>query len=127
MVVEKEERGENPQSIELEATLPGRPAPSLGLRPPHPGSVDIGSDETLDACAASPFHDHLFAAWTVERYAAFTADRRLGDVDVVRAEYGIADGAHENALVVYMNRRLAASPSSFQAWSSLVSERLAKK
>lgn len=107
--------------------------PSLAVRPPAavvvqraPESTLAGPGGTLDVAPPRGPVEEQFAAWTVERYARFSAERRVGDPAAVRAEYGVVDAAHEHALVIHMNRQLAATPRAHERWAALVAARLAE-
>ncbi|MBK6513606.1 MAG: hypothetical protein IPG04_05635 [Polyangiaceae bacterium] len=100
------------------------PAAIAILRAPETALAGPGG--TLDVAPPRGPAEEQLAAWTVERYARFTAERRYGDPEAVRAEYGVVDASHEHALIIHMNRRLAATPRAHERWAALVAARLAE-
>ncbi len=91
---------------------------------PNPDAGDtIGLGET-HAAAGLPFDQATFDSWTVERYAQFTAERRVLDPEQVRAAYGVRDAGTEHGLLVHMNRRFGRDPQLAERWRDLVQQRL---
>ncbi len=122
----------DPTSADLRRPpLPFRPdvvvrAPSFPVATADPYANTIGPGGTLEPIARPTSAETLFSSWTVERYANYTADRRLGDPEEVRAAYAITDDAYERALVTFMNHRLSATPTARDRWMALVAARLAE-
>lgn len=122
----------DPTSADLRRPpLPFRPdvvirAPSFPVAPADPYANTAGPGGTLEPLARPTAEETTFSSWTVERYANYTADRRLGDPEEVRAAYAIPDDAYEGALVSFMNRRLSATPTARERWMALVAARLAE-
>lgn len=106
--------------------LPFVAGPPMRLQPAQPmGANESGGTIGLEAApgAATPFAAADHSRWTVERYAAYTAERRWGDQEQVRKSYGIHDGAEEYGLIVHFNRRFADDPGLRERWTDLVQQR----
>jgi hypothetical protein len=110
------------------AALPFKRAGAVPPPAAHPVEPDrsgrtVALSASAGAAEATPFEARELDAWTVERYAAFVADRRAGDIDAVRKEYDVSGEAFEQALLANMNRRFGADPSLRARWLALIVER----
>jgi hypothetical protein len=122
------------------AAASARPASAaLPFRPPLPGNVTVlaappmtpaeqsgdtvGLDQQFAAGASTPFEEARLRAWTVEKYAAFIADRRTAPADWVAATYGAMSEGDEVALLVHFNKRFREDPALRDRWEMLVAER----
>ncbi|MBL9028483.1 MAG: hypothetical protein JNL21_40200 [Myxococcales bacterium] len=122
------------------ASASARPASAaLPFRPAEPGRVTVlaappmsaaeqsgdtvGLDQEFAAGASTPFEEARLRAWTVEKYAAFIADRRTAPADWVVATYGAMTEGDEVALLVHFNKRFRQDPALRDRWEVLVAER----
>jgi hypothetical protein len=111
----------------------GGPPPTVALTLPRSRESDPDAGETLGIAgtivptAATPFEEAALERWTVERYAAFVADRRIDPAEQARNAYGLANAAEESALLVHMNKRFGSEPGLLARWQALVAARMKQR
>lgn len=124
-----------PKPAPRDATLPfKRPEPGTRLPlvapPPTPLPEQSGATLAVDAGfvaeAGTPFEREKLAAWTVERYAAFFADRSRLAPSILEKTYGAMTEQDEVALLVHFKRRFRDEPGLKEKWERLVAERAAQ-
>ena len=107
-------------------TLPFEKSGGLASRAPPPTSLQDRSGVTsalsagFVAAPSTPFERARLEAWTVERYAAFVADRRRHTPDLIEARYGPLTERDEVALLVHFNHRFRSEPGLRARWQRLV-------
>lgn len=114
------------------AALPFRPAPpgavkvlmAPPLTPAEQSGQTLGLEEEFAASASTPFEEARLRAWTVEKYAAFIADRRTAPPEWVAATYGAMSEGEEVALLVHFNKRFREDPALRDRWEALVTARV---
>ena len=72
------------------------------------------------ATPSTPFEQAQLEAWTVERYAAFVADRRRHPRQLIEDRYGPLTDREEVALLVHFNHRFRSEPGLRDRWQQLV-------
>jgi hypothetical protein len=107
-------------------TLPFAKVDASRRRPPPATPLLERSGETVAqsvgfaAAPSTPFERAQLEAWTVERYAAFVADRRRGSLGTIAARYGQLTEQQEVALLVHFNHRFRREPGLRDRWERLV-------
>jgi hypothetical protein len=76
------------------------------------------------AAPSTPFEAAKLSRWTVERYAAFIADKRSAPPSALLERYGEMADQDEVALMVHFNKRFRDQPGLRERWEALVSERM---
>lgn len=107
-------------------TLPFERSGGVASQAPPPTALQDRSGATnalsagFVAAPSTPFERARLEAWSVERYAAFVADRRRRTPDVIEARYGPLTERDEVALLVHFNHRFRSEPGLRQRWQRLV-------
>ncbi len=110
------------RALPFQPGLVAPPPPAVHVAP-DPSGETVAASPDAGATAATPFEQRELAAWTVEKYAAFMADRRAGDLDTVRAAYDVRDEAFESLLLSHFNKQFGRDPSLRTRWLALMVER----